>query len=390
MSISNSAKLSVGNRPPPAPSSGLGTPTKIGNKTPVQRRELSGSDVIIGGGVHPEEVAVKLQKISLEETPSPVALASPSMLMGPSPLTTEPLSLDTSGAVSTSNVESPVTGSFIRSPTGASQKRDRSNSVYSQWSHDFDAEESDSDGEVYGTPAEGLSEVEEENEDDDIPRPANTDRARTANTAAVNQRSGEMLDKPPVARVASSLTRPDLARHASSSVIERATVASQPDMSNVPNVQTHNPNAYIDVKQDIQSDVQKCKEVIHLFLTSRMKEAEALCREADPNGVRMYIGNASAVIQAIKAMMTFDADDLKAALEISKTTSTLSNSLRKPAGSLTGRLAGFVRDRSGINHIKSMTIVEKHAELVYAETLLIKAVLGIVAGGDWVGLIKEA
>jgi hypothetical protein len=34
--------------------------------------------------------------------------------------------------------------------------------------------------------------------------------------------------------------------------------------------------------------------------------------------------------------------------------------------------------------------VQKHAELIYAETLLIKAVLGIVAGGDWVGLVKEA
>lgn len=121
-----------------------------------------------------------------------------------------------------------------------------------------------------------------------------------------------------------------------------------------------------------------------------MKEAEAFCQESDPDGVHMYIGNASAVIQAIKAMMTFDADDLKAALEIAKTTSTLSNSLRKPAGSITGRLAGFVRDRSGVNHVRSMTLVEKHAELVFAESLLIKAVLGIVAGGDWVGLIKEA
>ena len=263
--------------------------------------------------------------------------------------------------------------------------------MYSQWSHDFDADESDSDGEVYGTPAEGLSEVEEEDEDVDIPRPKTVTRISTAPVVRAGS-DLKVAEAVPSEEGLPHYTQHDLARQASSAVIERATVDSKPDMSNGPKVQTHNPNAYTDLDQHavLQPDIEMCKQIIHLFLTSRMKEAEALCRETDPDGVHMYIGNASAVIQAIKAMMTFDADDLKAALEIAKTTSALSNSLRKPAGSMAGRLAGFVRDRSGINHVKSMTIVEKHAELVYAETLLIKAVLGIVAGGDWVGLIKEA
>jgi hypothetical protein len=37
-----------------------------------------------------------------------------------------------------------------------------------------------------------------------------------------------------------------------------------------------------------------------------------------------------------------------------------------------------------------MIHLERHAELVYAETSLMKALLAIIAGGDWLGLVKEA
>jgi len=37
-----------------------------------------------------------------------------------------------------------------------------------------------------------------------------------------------------------------------------------------------------------------------------------------------------------------------------------------------------------------MTDVERHAELMYAETLYEKALLGVVFSGDWLAFIKEA
>jgi hypothetical protein len=392
-SITNNGKVST-HRPPPAPSSGLGTPTKIGAKTPVERKDASANGSSSREGVSPTAVEAKLQTMSLSADTSPVALAAPVPSVALSPLTTEP----ESRSVPESTVTSPMdaTSSDGLSPSRRSKPRNRSDSVYSQWSYDFDVDESDSDGEVYGTPAEGLSEVEEEDEDEVIPRPATVARSgaqTTRNPSEEPAPSASFMPEPPTqSRTLSIPSNHDLTRQPSSAVIERATVEAHPDMNIGHRVQAHNPSAYTDLDQNavLQSDIQKCKQIIHLFLTSRMKEAEALCQESDPDGVHMYIGNASAVIQAIKAMMTFDADDLKTALEISKTTSALSNSLRKPAGSLTGRLAGFVRDRNGIAHVRSMTLVEKHAELVFAETLLIKAVLGIIAGGDWVGLIKEA
>lgn len=37
-----------------------------------------------------------------------------------------------------------------------------------------------------------------------------------------------------------------------------------------------------------------------------------------------------------------------------------------------------------------MNALERHAELIYAETLFEKALLGIVYSGDWLSFIKEA
>lgn len=58
-------------------------------------------------------------------------------------------------------------------------------------------------------------------------------------------------------------------------------------------------------------------------------------------------------------------------------------------GSFTTKLAALVTSPS-VSFVKSMTDVERHAELTYAETLFEKALLGIVYSGDWLQFIKEA
>lgn len=45
---------------------------------------------------------------------------------------------------------------------------------------------------------------------------------------------------------------------------------------------------------------------------------------------------------------------------------------------------------SGVGWYKSMTPMERHAELVYAESLYEKALLAIVYSGDWLAFAKEA
>ena len=45
---------------------------------------------------------------------------------------------------------------------------------------------------------------------------------------------------------------------------------------------------------------------------------------------------------------------------------------------------------SGVGWYKSMNQMELHAELVYAESMFEKALLGIVHSGDWMAFVKEA
>ena len=92
----------------------------------------------------------------------------------------------------------------------------------------------------------------------------------------------------------------------------------------------------------------------------------------------------------LQGMMTFDSNDLANALEICRSTSTTATALRKPSDSIVSRLGGLVRSGAGVQRVKQMTALERHAELVYAETSLMKAMLAIIAGGDWLGLIREA
>ena len=72
---------------------------------------------------------------------------------------------------------------------------------------------------------------------------------------------------------------------------------------------------------------------------------------------------------------------------------TVASQHRKKTAYLPTRLVGRVfkgLNTSGVGWYKSMTPMERHAELVYAESLFEKALLGIVYSGDWLAFVKEA
>ncbi len=267
----------------------------------------------------------------------------------------------------------------------------RTPSLYSEWSTDgYDVDDA-SDDEVYATPPEGLSEVEEEdNEESEEERRSlgsPRDAVGTGKPNGIDHKANGVARGAGAAAAASDLD-------AGEPEIHRAIVDTTTSVSSAP-LAPSLPAGHIRLTTAEQAaglaqDIQSCQHVIELFLTSRMKEAERFAYAQDPTGEKMYLQNAAAVIQCIKGMMTFDQNDLSTALEIARGTSALAASLRKPQSGLLGRVAGVVRSGSGTAQIQAMSQLEKHAELVYAESLLIKAVLGIVAGGDWLGLIKEA
>ena len=66
--------------------------------------------------------------------------------------------------------------------------------------------------------------------------------------------------------------------------------------------------------------------------------------------------------------------DLLSAMGHTKHGYTIASEHRKRAASLPFRLAGYVTgSTTGVDWVKSMTPVERHAELVYAESLFEKA-----------------
>jgi hypothetical protein len=162
----------------------------------------------------------------------------------------------------------------------------------------------------------------------------------------------------------------------------------------------------IDQSALLGADVDTTRELLALFLRSKMREAEEVCIEKDPEGNHLYLQVAYCIFQALKVswdsraedvnqadrqgMMTFDANDLSTALEISKNVQVMATALRKPSDGLMSRFGSLVKSGAGVQRLKGMSVMERHAELVYAESSLFKALLAIIAGGDWFGMIREA
>ena len=91
--------------------------------------------------------------------------------------------------------------------------------------------------------------------------------------------------------------------------------------------------------------------------------------------------------------LTLVLQDLLAGIAHTKRGNLIADQHRKKQAFLGSRIAGYVVSTlhpSSIGFIKGMTDVERHAELVYAESLYEKAILGIVYSGDWLAFIKEA
>ncbi|KIP02601.1 hypothetical protein PHLGIDRAFT_130658 [Phlebiopsis gigantea 11061_1 CR5-6] len=140
-------------------------------------------------------------------------------------------------------------------------------------------------------------------------------------------------------------------------------------------------------------DLNGIAYALHLFLASHMFESEEYCNKSDPKKERLYFATGFGLIQCVKGLMSFEDVDLLAAIGHVKHGNAIAQQHRKRSAALATRIAGLVLsslNTSGVNFIKSMTDIERHAELVYAETLFEKALVGIAYSGDWFAFIKEA
>ncbi|KZS95551.1 hypothetical protein SISNIDRAFT_452213 [Sistotremastrum niveocremeum HHB9708] len=142
---------------------------------------------------------------------------------------------------------------------------------------------------------------------------------------------------------------------------------------------------------DALVDLPGVRYAVSLFLESHMVECEEWCDENDPKKERLYYASGYGLIQTVKALMSYEDEDILAAIGHAKNSIAVAVAHRKKHSSIVGRVAGFVMGSApSVSFIKSMTPVERHAELVFAEMTWEKAILGVVYSGDWFQFVKEA
>ncbi|KAK0490235.1 hypothetical protein IW261DRAFT_1430992 [Armillaria novae-zelandiae] len=143
---------------------------------------------------------------------------------------------------------------------------------------------------------------------------------------------------------------------------------------------------------DALDDIPGIAHTLDLFLASKMIESEEYCSKSDPNGERMYFCVGYGFIQCIKAVMSYDDDDIVAAIGHTKHATAVALKNRK-VSSFTSKLAGYVvpsLHTTGVGLVQSMTPVERHAELIYAESIFERSMLAVIYSGDWLAFVKEA
>ncbi|GAA5986682.1 hypothetical protein JCM11641_001361 [Rhodosporidiobolus odoratus] len=141
-------------------------------------------------------------------------------------------------------------------------------------------------------------------------------------------------------------------------------------------------------EEDIREDISVIWKALHLFLSSRMLEAEEILSTAKDH--RLYYSVGFSLVQAIKSLATFEPADLEAAIQCSRESREIAQLLRKKDHGLFERVGSIAKGSTSVASVRAMSVVQRHAELVYAECTLLKAVLGIIYSGDFFAFLKEA
>lgn len=335
-------------------------------------------------------------KLNVSSTSSGTSTPSRSTQLGDATDAQKALNQLSIGTAGDQLTESPESSPVVTTDEAA--RRQRRDSLWSQWELEGAGESSDED-DAFLTPSEGLSEVEEEDEEENEPSTAPRGISQPSNEAAVVDVASatpgplfsptDVKTEPTNVAKGSVASGGDIAGTGTSTIHRRLPSTAE---TKVKRHMSHNrPDATtVDQAAVLGHDIETCREAIRLFLTSRMKEAEEFCEESESEGHHLYLQSAMGIIEALKGMMTFDSVDLHNALEICKSTAVTASSLRRPSDNVFSRLGGMVKSHGGLARVKAMTPLERHAELVYAEQSLMKAMLAIISGGDWIGLVREA
>lgn len=129
----------------------------------------------------------------------------------------------------------------------------------------------------------------------------------------------------------------------------------------------------------LRADIRQIWYAISLFLNSRMKEAEAICMQHKEDRLYYILGHS--LLESIKSLMTFEPEDMGHAIELCKECLSMASKEKHKTSPgaksaswserLTGSLGGVVKGSSlTTESIARMSVEQRHAELAYAECLL--------------------
>ncbi|KAJ1927282.1 hypothetical protein IWQ60_003054 [Tieghemiomyces parasiticus] len=194
--------------------------------------------------------------------------------------------------------------------------------------------------------------------------------------------------------------------HGLKGLLRRTTQQGTPRATTSPGPDRANPDARLD------SDIQQITAVLGLFLDSRLQEAEDAARRLQADSLYGSLGYG--LILYLKAVMTFEDENIQAAMDALKVTFDRSARARKDlrgssnggadspgaassASSFVGgfgsgmmdTLGGFLGKNNGAQGMRTMTRNQLHAELVHAETTLLRAVLNIYSEDGLINFLKE-
>lgn len=78
------------------------------------------------------------------------------------------------------------------------------------------------------------------------------------------------------------------------------------------------------------------------------------------------------LIQVIKSLATFEPEDLESAIQCCKDSILIASLLRKKDHGAFEAVGRLVKGSTSVGSIKGMNLVQRHAELIFAECTLLK------------------
>ena len=140
----------------------------------------------------------------------------------------------------------------------------------------------------------------------------------------------------------------------------------------------------------LNQDIMQVEKAIDMFLNSDFDGALDYLKSKYCKSLYYTLGYG--VILMLKASMTFDSTDIEESLVALDNTIQIASALRKETSlisSFTSMFTGSKGNTKDGSYLSYMTRMEQHAELVYAEAYLLKALLSLLTDNNIVAFVKE-